>query len=49
MVTVVPGLPSIDHVLGHVDRAADRAGCAAGYSPTFAKYSASVTGSIQVA
>ena len=36
-------------VLGHMGRAADLAGCAACYSPTFAEYSASVTGSIQVA
>jgi hypothetical protein len=37
------------HVLGRMDRAADLAGRAACYSPTFAEYSASVTGSIQVA
>jgi hypothetical protein len=36
-------------VLGYVDRAANLTGRAACYSPTFAEYSASVTGSIQVA
>ena len=44
----VPLAAAWRHVLGHIDRSANLAGRAACYPPTFAEYSASVTGSIQV-